>query len=96
MPDAAWQRCRVRFVRNVFPAIPKESAETAAATIRTVCAQPTADAARAQLDTVADTLGRQFPKAKEMLLEAKKDLTAFADLPNHHWKKIQSTNPPNA
>jgi putative transposase len=28
-----------------------------------------------------------------MLLEAKEDLTAFADFPQQHWKKIQSTNP---
>jgi len=28
-----------------------------------------------------------------MLLEAKDDLTAFADFPERHWKKIQSTNP---
>ncbi|MFI9825392.1 transposase, partial [Streptomyces sp. NPDC052013] len=30
---------------------------------------------------------------KAMLLEAKEDLTAFADFPDRHWKKIQSTNP---
>ncbi|MFG3165277.1 IS256 family transposase [Streptomyces sp. NPDC048232] len=93
MLGAAWQRCRVHFVRNVFAAIPKGSAEMVAATIRTVFAQPTADAVRAQLDTAADMLGRQFPKVREMLLEAKEDLTAFADFPHQHWKKIQSTNP---
>jgi transposase-like protein len=64
-----------------------------AATIRIVFAQPTADAVRTQLDTVADRLGRQFPRVREMLLEAKDDLTAFADFPHQHWKKIQSTNP---
>lgn len=30
---------------------------------------------------------------KAMLLEAKTDLTAFADFPERHWKKIQSANP---
>jgi putative transposase len=64
-----------------------------AATIRTLFAQPTAEAVRAQLDTVADMLGRQFPKVGEMLLDAREDLTAFADFPHQHWKKIQSTNP---
>ncbi|MER6218870.1 IS256 family transposase [Streptomyces sp. NPDC001674] len=93
MIGAGWQRCRVHFVRNVFSVIPKGSAEMVAATIRTIFAQPTSDAVRAQLDTVADMLGRQFPKVKEMLLEAKEDLTAFADFPDQHWKKIQSTNP---
>ena len=28
-----------------------------------------------------------------MLLNAREDLTAFADFPPRHWKKIQSTNP---
>ncbi|WP_215455426.1 IS256 family transposase [Streptomyces sp. ATCC 21386] len=93
MLGAAYQRCRVHFLRNVFAVIPKDSAEMVAATIRTVFAQHTAEAVRAQLDTVADMLGRQFPKVKTMLLEAKVDLTAFADFPERHWKKIQSTNP---
>ncbi|MFF1918286.1 IS256 family transposase [Streptomyces sp. NPDC058239] len=93
MFGAGWQRCRVHFVRNVFSVIEKGTGEMAAATIRTIFAQPTAEAVRAQLDTVADMLGRQFPKVKTMLLEAKEDLTAFADFPRQHWKKIQSTNP---
>ncbi|MFG2794950.1 transposase [Streptomyces sp. NPDC048419] len=38
-------------------------------------------------------LGTQFPKVKAMLLEAKTDLTAFADFRHRLWKKIQSTNP---
>jgi transposase-like protein len=64
-----------------------------AATIRTVFAQPTSDAVRTQLDTVADMLGRPFPKVRGMLPEPKEDLTSFADFPHQHWKKIQSTNP---
>ncbi len=93
MLGAAYQRCRVHFLRNVFSVIPREAAEMVAATIRTIFAQPTADAVRAQVDTVADMLGAQFPKVKAMLLEAKEDLTAFAAFPERHWKKIQSTNP---
>ncbi|MEZ0095760.1 IS256 family transposase [Streptacidiphilus sp. EB129] len=93
MLGAAYQRCRVHFLGNTFSVISKDAAEMVAATIRTVFAQPTADAVRTQLDTVADMLGKQFPKVKEMLLEAKDDLTAFAAFPERHWKKIQSTNP---
>ncbi|MFE5096907.1 IS256 family transposase [Streptomyces sp. NPDC056638] len=93
MFGAGWQRCRVHFVRNVFSVIEKGTGEMVAATIRTIFAQPTAEAVRAQLDTVADMPGRQFPKVKTMLLEAKEDLTAFADFPQQHWKKIRSTNP---
>ncbi|MBV6700466.1 IS256 family transposase, partial [Kitasatospora aureofaciens] len=93
MLGAAYQRCRVHFLRNVFSVIPKEAAEMVAATIRTIFAQPAEAAVRAQLDTVAEMLGKQFPKVSQMLLEAKDDLTAFAAFPERHWKKIQSTNP---
>jgi putative transposase len=93
MLGAAYQRCRVHFLRNVFAVIPKDAGEMVAATIRTIFAQPTAEAVRTQLDTVADMLGKQFPKVKAMLLEAKDDLAAFAAFPERHWKKIQSTNP---
>jgi putative transposase len=37
-------------------------------------------------------LGRQFPKVETMLREAAHELTAFADFPVEHWKKIWSTN----
>jgi hypothetical protein len=64
-----------------------------AATIRTIFAQPGAEAVRAQVDTVAALLRKQYPKVSEMLLEAKEDITAFADFPERHWKKIWSSNP---
>ncbi|MEV7020901.1 IS256 family transposase [Kitasatospora sp. NPDC093558] len=93
MLGAGYQRCRVHFLRNAFAVIPKEAGEMVAATIRTIFAQPAESAVRAQLDSVADMLGTQFPKVKAMLLDAKDDLTAFASFPERHWKKIQSTNP---
>ena len=43
---AAWQRCRVHFVRDVFSVIEKTSGEMVAATIRTVFAQTTGAAVR--------------------------------------------------
>lgn len=90
---AAWQRCRVHFVRNVLARVPKGSAEMVAATIRTIFAQPDAATVRAQLQTVAGMLGRQFPQVATMLTEAAEEVTAFADFPIGHWKKIWSTNP---
>jgi putative transposase len=51
------------------------------------------DYVREQLDTIAAMLGRQLPKVESMLREAGDDITAFADFPVPHWKKIWSTNP---
>jgi transposase-like protein len=90
---AAWQRCRVHFLRNVLAQVPKGSAEMVAATIRTIFAQPGPAQVREQLEVIAGMLGRQFPKVEAMLHEAADDVTAFASFPLGHWKKIWSTNP---
>ena len=90
---AAWQRCRVHFLRNVLAKIPKGHAEMVAAAIRTIFAQPDAAHVRSQLDVIAGMLGRQFPNVEAMLRDAADELTAFAAFPASHWKKIWSTNP---
>ena len=46
-----------------------------------------------QFDTIGAMLGRQLPKVESMLRDAADDVTAFADFPVSHWKKIWSTNP---
>jgi transposase-like protein len=93
MLGAAWQRCRVHFMRNVLAKVPKGAAEMVAATIRTIFAQPTGAMVRAQLEQVADRLEPGFPDVAAMLTEATDDLLAFTAFPVKHWKKIWSTNP---
>jgi putative transposase len=93
LQGAAWQRCRVHFMRNALAKVSKGHAEMVAATIRTIFAQPTGAEARAHVDVVADMLAKQFPAVAALLHDAKADLTAFADFPHAHWQKIWSTNP---
>lgn len=90
---AAWQRCRVHFMRNVLAAVPKGSAEMVAAAIRTVFAQPDPEHVSEQFDVIATMLGRQHPKVEQMMHHAREDLLAFTAFPIPHWKKIWSTNP---
>src|SRR3954470_3072216 len=90
---AAWQRCRVHFMRNVLARVPKASAEMVAAAIRTIFAQPDADHVRAQLTEVASMLSSQFPDVSAMLTDAAEDLLAFTGFPQAHWRKLWSTNP---
>ena len=93
LQGAAWQRCRVHFMRNALAKVNKGHAEMVAATIRTIFAQPTPDTVRGQVEVVADTLAGRFPAVADLLRDAKADLTAFADFPQAHWRKIWSTNP---
>src|SRR5690606_31355911 len=84
LPGAAWQRCRVHFMRNVLAKVTRGHAEMVAATIRTIFAQPGPKAVREQVQTVAATLDGRFPAVADMLREAAADITAFADFPEAH------------
>jgi putative transposase len=90
---AAWQRCRVHFLRNVLAQVPRGNAEMVAAAIRTVFAQPDADHVAEQFETIAVMLGRQLPKVEQMMRAARDDLLGFTTFPPPHWRKIWSTNP---
>ena len=90
---AAWQRCRVHFMRNVLAKVPRASAEMVAAAIRTIFAQPDAAHVRAQLDEITTMLAGQFPDVATMLADAAEDLLAFSAFPQAHWRKLWSTNP---
>ena len=92
LAGAAWQRCRVHFMRNALARVSKSHADVVAATIRTVFVQPDAASVRAHLDAVVATLQPQFPTVAELLAAAKADVTAYADFPKEHWRKIWSTN----
>jgi putative transposase len=90
---AAWQRCRVHFMRNVLAVVPKGNSEMVAAAIRTIFAQPDAEHVHEQFEVIAAMLGKQLPKVEQMLRDAHDDLLAFTGFPVSHWKKIWSTNP---
>jgi putative transposase len=93
MAGAAWQRCRVHFLRNVLARVPRGSAEMVAAAIRTIFAQPTGAEVGEQLGKVASMLQPKFPGVATMLVDAREDLTAFTSFPVAHWTKLWSTNP---
>jgi putative transposase len=93
MVGASWQRCRVHFMRNVLAKVPKGNTEMVAAAIRTVFAQPTGPLVRAQVEIVAAMLEPKLPIVADMLRRAREEITAFADFPEAHWRKVWSTNP---
>jgi transposase-like protein len=80
-------------MRNVLARVPRANAEMVAATIRTIFAQPSAGACRAQLHEVVRILEPQFPKAAAILDGAEVDVLTHTAFPRGHWRKIASTNP---
>ena len=90
---AAWQRCRVHFMRKAPGKVSKGHSEVVAAAIRTIFAQPTGPGVREHVEVVARTLHQQFPAVADLLRDARHEITAFADFPEAHWRKVWSTNP---
>jgi len=93
LAGASWQRCRVHFMRNLLAHIPQGDKALVAATVRTIFAQPSRPAARAQVDQVAHMLDQHWPKAAALLRAAEPDILAYMSFPREHWTRIYSTNP---
>jgi transposase-like protein len=93
LQGAAWQRCRVHFVRNALALVPKAAQQMVAATIRTVFVQPDPAAAHEQWRRVADSFRARFPRLAELLDRAEDDLLADLPFPQEHWRQLWSTNP---
>ena len=94
LPGAAWQRCRVHFARNVTRALGAARSKPVNALIGTIYAQTTPEAVHACYKHVTDNLIQAgFTDIADMLDRAHPDLTAFADMPTDHWRKLWSNNP---
>jgi putative transposase len=93
LAGAGWQRCKVHLMRNILGTDTSASKDMVAATVRTIFAQPSAEACRTQLHEVVRILDGQFPKAAAILDNAEADVLAHTAFPRGHWRKIASTNP---
>lgn len=71
---AAWQRCRVHFMRNVLAHVPRADKAMVAAAVRTIFAQPTREAARQQLAEVMVVMEKRWPQAATVVAGGEEDV----------------------
>jgi len=62
------------------------------AALRSVFAQENAADILSRWDDLAVSLAERFPKAAELMNEAREEVLAFRHFPAQHWKKVWSTN----
>ena len=93
LTGAAWQRCRVHFMRNVLAHVPRADKAIVAAAIRTVFAQPDQESARQQLAEVVKAMEPRWPKGAKILLAGEDEVLTYMGFPSTHWTRIYSTNP---
>jgi putative transposase len=90
---ASLQRCRVHWMRNALAHVPPKQRPAVVAMLKTIFAQDTAEAARAQWQQVADALRERFPKLAELMDASRDDVLVYMSFPREHWPQIASTNP---
>lgn len=94
LPASGWQRCRTHAMKNLLTYVPRSAQEMVATLVRSVFAQPDAQAVRQQFGRVLTQLrGIGFTKAAEFLASCEEDLLAFTAYPKTHWRQIWSNNP---
>jgi transposase-like protein len=89
---AAWQRCRVHFLRNVEARVPKTAQPMVGAAVRTIFQQADRSAAQAQLQSVSTSLREKFATVVQLLADAEEEILTFYDFPKAHWRQIYSNN----
>jgi len=90
---AAWQRCRVHFLRNIEAYVPKNAQQLVMAAVRPIFHQVDRYSAQAELKKVCASLHERFPKVVNLLRDAEEEVFTFYDFPAEHRRQIYSTNP---
>jgi putative transposase len=93
LPGASWQRCRTHYMRNLLTRVPKSAQGMVATLVRSIFAQPDAEAVWSAHSGVVQQLDKRFPEASKLLDETAAELLAFTAFPKAHWKQIWSNNP---
>ena len=87
---AAWQRCRVHFMRNVLAHGGRQGRRVVAAIIKTIFVQDDAEAASKQWKTRSPiSCVRKRPRLAELMDETEADVLAYMSFPKDH--RLRST-----
>jgi putative transposase len=94
---AAWQRCRVHWIRNALAHVGKAQQTVVAAALRQAFLQPDQGSARRTWRHVADQLRQRWPKLGTLMDESEEDVLAYDVLaymafPAQHRTKLHSVN----
>ena len=90
---AAWQRCRVHFMRNALAHAGKSGRRVVSAFIATAFAQDDAGTAKQQWRKVADQLRPKLPKLAARWTKPSLTCSSYMGFPAAHRVKLHSTNP---
>jgi putative transposase len=90
---AAWQRCRVHWMRNALAYVPKGQQTMVAAALRQAFLQEDAANAHRVWRAAADQMRQRWPRLGTLMDESEHDVLAHMAFPVQHRTKLHSTNP---
>lgn len=90
---AAWQRCKVHFVRNVLAAVPQSAKSVVANDLKPLFHQTKREDALAIVSQLVEKYSGKHERAMQILVDGIDDALSYLDFPPEHAAKISSTNP---
>jgi putative transposase len=92
MPEAAWQRCYVHFLRNALDHLPRKADDECMTELRWIYDRRTIEEARQDLAAWLKKWGKRYQKLCDWVEANIEETLTFYRLPRQHHKNMKSTN----
>ena len=92
LPEAAWQRCYVHFLRNALDYLPRKADDDCLTELRWLYDRQNLQDARRDLAAWLQKWQGKYPKLCDWVENNIEDTLAFYRLPREHHKHLKSTN----
>lgn len=91
--DAQQQRCWLHKIRNVLDKVPEKQQPWVHTDLRSIVHAKSESEARQQIETLAQGLQREYPKAAACVRDDVDRMVTFFRFPKPNWKSLRTTNP---
>ena len=92
LPEAAWQRCYVHFLRNALDHLPRKADDECMTELRWIYDRRTIEEARQDLAAWLKKWGKRYQKLCDWAEANIEETLTFYRLPRQHHKNMKSTN----
>jgi len=92
LPEAAWQRCYVHFLRNALDYLPRKADDDCRQELRWMYDRRSLEEARRDLAAWLEKWQRKYPKLCDWVEENIEETFTYYRLPIQHHKHLKSTN----
>lgn len=92
LPEAAWQRCYVHFLRNALDHLPRKADDDCMTELRWIYDRRTIEEAHQDLAAWLKKWSKRYPKLCDWVESNIEETLTFYRMPRQHHKNLKSTN----